>query len=141
MHLSTEKLLHFTKVKANRIAKDTMAGPGKFGVFIFFCILIVGIHDGLTYFGKSKTINKNPCMNFNSNNMENTRKIKEIFPQTHEAKNEENKTKKMLYMNVIKRNQSAKENEENLISYHYNWEEVEKTTENTNNDEGYEKYY
>lgn len=125
MHSNTEKLLHFTKVKANRIAKETMAGPGKFGVFIFFCILIVGIHDGFYYLRENNQNECCDCFRVN-NNLDNKQKIKEIFPQTHDSNAKENKNKKMLYMNVIKRNQSMKENEEYSDDLHYyQWQIVE----------------
>ena len=121
MHTSTEKLIHFTKVKANRIAKETMAGPGKFGVFIFFCILIVGLHDG---FNIKKEDECNPikynckCLPI-MQRIENKENLKEIFPQTFNSNPEEKKTKKMAYLNIIKRNQSIKENEsyENELNY------------------------
>ena len=115
MHTSTDKLIHFTKVKANRLAKETMAGPGKFGVFIFFCIIIVGIHDGIKEEKKNSPLE---CCNnsLRFQKIENKENLKEIFPQTI---NEEKKEKKMVYLNIIKRNQSIKENEsyENEMNY------------------------
>jgi len=40
-----------------------------------------------------------------------TQNIKEIFPQTFVSNQDEKKNKKIAYMNIIKKNQSIKENE------------------------------
>lgn len=113
MHSSTDKLLHFTKVKANRLAKETMNGPGKFGVFIFFCILIVGIHD--CFNSKPEKLPVDCCNCQKMKTIEKidmkTQNIKEIFPQTFVSNQDEKKNKKIAYMNIIKKNQSIKENE------------------------------
>lgn len=37
----------FLKIKARKIAKQTWAGPGKFGVFIVICILIIATFESL----------------------------------------------------------------------------------------------
>ena len=94
MHTSTEKILHFTKVKANRLAKETMAGPGKFGVLIFFCILIVGIHDGIKKEKQNSPLECCNCLRFQK--IENKENLKEIFPQTNNEEKKEKKEKKFI---------------------------------------------
>lgn len=122
MHTSTEKLLHFTKVKANRIAKETMAGPGKFGVFILFCILIVGIHDGFYHTTETKSKECYQSMKFKK--IENKENLKEIFPQTS-SNLEEKKHKKIVYLNIIKKNQSVKNEESYDNNIMSNWVDLE----------------
>lgn len=115
MHSSTDKLLHYTKVKYNRLAKDTMNGPGKFGVFIFFCILIVGIHDG---FNAKMEKNTAICQKVNGVEVKKEKIIKEIFPQTFGANDQDKKNQKLAYMTIIKNNQSIKEKKATEMENH-----------------------
>ena len=119
MHSSTDKLLHYTKVKYNRLAKDTMNGPGKFGVFIFFCILIVGIHDVFNAkMEKNTALCQNNCQKTHGFEVKKEKIMKEIFPQTFGTNNQEKKNQKLAYMTIIKNNQSIKEKKATEMENH-----------------------
>jgi len=46
----------YLKNKARQIAKQTWAGPGKFGVFIVICIIIVATFEGLGLSNREKNL-------------------------------------------------------------------------------------
>lgn len=46
----------YIKNKARKLAKQTWAGPGKFGVFIFLCILIVATFESLGLSNREKNL-------------------------------------------------------------------------------------
>ena len=95
MQFSSEKLIQITKKKVNRLAKTTMAGPGKFGVLIFICLIIVGFYEN---FNKIEKINLGfSRVSFTGN----SQKIINIFPNTLKEKKDE----KINMMNIIKKNQ------------------------------------
>jgi hypothetical protein len=54
----TKTLIQKTKIKANRLAKETWYGPGKFGIIILIGMIIVGVHESLNNGGENvlKTI-------------------------------------------------------------------------------------
>ena len=103
MHLSTEEMIQITKKKVNRFAKTTMAGPGKFGVLIFICMMIVGIHETLQTRKNSNEDYKNSALVYN------TKKIYNIFTNTMK----ENKEEKISMMNIIRKNQNTIEKSNN----------------------------
>jgi len=46
----------YIKNKARKLAKQTWAGPGKFGVFILLCILIIATFESLGLSNKEKNL-------------------------------------------------------------------------------------
>jgi hypothetical protein len=46
----------FLKNKAKKFAKQTWAGPGKFGVFIILCIIVVATFEGLGLSNREKNL-------------------------------------------------------------------------------------
>lgn len=46
----------YLKIKARKIAKQTWAGPGKFGVFIVICIIIIATFESLGLSNREKNL-------------------------------------------------------------------------------------
>ena len=46
----------YIKNKARKIAKQTWAGPGKFGVFIILCIIIIATFESLGLSNREKNL-------------------------------------------------------------------------------------
>ena len=46
----------YLKIKARKIAKQTWAGPGKFGVFIIICIIIIATFESLGLSNREKNL-------------------------------------------------------------------------------------
>ena len=58
------------KLKANRIAKYTCSGPGKFGVFIILCIIIIATFETLGLTNKEKNLDTRKVNNLIQFNIE-----------------------------------------------------------------------
>ena len=46
----------YFKNKARKIAKQTWAGPGKFGVFIILCIIVIATFESLGLSNREKNL-------------------------------------------------------------------------------------
>lgn len=59
----------YFKIKAKKIAKQTWAGPGKFGVFIVICIIIIATFESLGLSNREKNLEMRtiPLVSINMN--------------------------------------------------------------------------
>lgn len=82
----------YLKIKARKLAKHTWAGPGKFGVFIVICIIIIATFEslGLSNREKNLEIRNIPlvAVNLNLKNIEES-----VKPITQENLTKENTLK------------------------------------------------
>ena len=46
----------YLKIKARKLAKQTWAGPGKFGVFIVICIIVIATFESLGLSNREKNL-------------------------------------------------------------------------------------